>query len=155
MTPIIMLDRLVEHLQAITENFELQSNVTGITKAPQVIAGYLPEKKPVQKQNVPDFPYVIVRYLQEEDDNDGVIASVKIIVGTYSQDAQDGWRDPLNILTRIKQDLLARPVFGESFRVEKPIKTELPEEQPFPEWWGAITLQVIMPQMEEEGGFLS
>lgn len=154
MTPIIMLDRLVEHLQSITENFEMQTNILGIKKAPQVVAGYLSEKKPAQKQEVPDYPYVIVRFLKDDDDNEGAAARVKIIVGTYSQDAQDGWRDPLNILTRIKQELLARPVFGESFRVEKPIETEMPEEQPYPEWWGSLTLNVIMPQMEEEGGFL-
>ncbi|MDT3416169.1 hypothetical protein QO009_002037 [Brevibacillus aydinogluensis] len=151
MTPIVMLDQLVERLKSIVSNFELPSNVEGVKKAPQVLAGYLPEKR--QNQDQPDLPYVIARFLGDNETDEQATATVKIIVGTYSKDQKDGWRDTLNVLTRIKQELLARPVFGGSFLVARPIKTELPEEHPYPEWWGTITLDVIIPQMEEEGGF--
>jgi hypothetical protein len=154
MTPIIMLDRLVERIEAIVSNIELPSNLEGVKTAPRVVAGYLPEKKPTQKQDPPDIPYVIVRFLEANETNQNATATVKVIVGTYSKDTQDGWRDTLNVLTRIKQELLARPVFGGSFLVDRPIKTELPEEHPYPEWWGSLTLNVIVPLMEEEGGIL-
>lgn len=152
MTPTMMIDRLVERLRGIVSTYELSANVSGVKKAPQVIAGYLPQKKATQKQDIPDFPYVIVRFLKDNDTQELSQVRVKIIVGTYSEDAQNGWRDTLNILTRVKQELLAQPVFGGSFLVNRPIETELPEEQPFPEWYGMLTLNVTVPQMIEEGG---
>lgn len=151
MTPIKLVDTLIEYLKPVVETFELQSNIKGIKKAPQITGGFLNEKKPQQMQDVPDFPFVIVRYLEDEDNEDAAIASVRIIAGTYSEDAKDGWRDCLNVVTRIKQHLLAHPFIGGPFRVEKPMRTELPEEQPVPEWIASLTIQVVIPVIEEEG----
>jgi len=153
MTPIVLVDRLKEFIIPIVANFELQSNVAGIKKAPEVISGYLPEKKPGSKQNPPDLPCVIVRYLEDNDTGDGDTAKVKIIAGTYSEDEQDGWRDCMNVITRIKESLMEQRFLG-PFKIEYPVKTELPEEQPYPEWVAFMTLTVAIPQIQEEGGYL-
>lgn len=151
MTPIILVDELVKFITPVVAEFDLQSNVAGVKKAPQVLAGYLKEKKPGAKQNPPDFPYVIVRYLDDSDTEDGSVATVKIYAGTYSEDEQGGWRDALNILTRIKVALLKQRFIGGPFRIEYPVKTELPEEQPYPEWVAWLTLTVAIPHVIEEG----
>jgi hypothetical protein len=155
MTPIILVDELIEFIKPVVANFELQTNVKDAPKkAPQVVGGFLNEKKPGDKQDPPDFPWVIVRYLDDDDTVDDNTAKVRIIAGTYSQDAQDGWRDALNVITRIKQALLKEKFFGRAFIVEKPIKTEQPEEQPYPEWVAMMTVTVTMPQIQYEGGDL-
>ncbi|MFY0545456.1 hypothetical protein [Brevibacillus sp. H7] len=154
MTPNLLVDELIKFIEPVVANFDLESNVKGIRKSPQVIGGYLEEKKPQQRQETPDFPYVIVRYLEDDDTDESNIASVRIIAGTYSEDEQNGWRDCMNVVTRIKQALLEQPIIGERFRVQKPMKTQLPEEQPFPEWMALLTVQVVIPQTEEEGGYL-
>ncbi|QGQ95865.1 hypothetical protein EHS13_13760 [Paenibacillus psychroresistens] len=155
MTPIILIDSLIAFVEMAVVNFELQSNNPDIKKAPQVLGGYLDEKKPGPKQDPPDFPYVIIRYLEDDDQQDGNNAKVRIMAGTYSEDAKDGWRDAMNVITRIKQALLKQGIIGGCFRVEKPIKTELPEEQPYPEWVALMTISVVMPQIYEEGGYQS
>lgn len=153
MTPILLVDTLIDVIKAAVTNFDLDANVSGIKKAPQVISGYLKEKKPGQKQDPPDFPYVIVRYLEDTDNENESTATVRIISGTYSEDEQNGWRDCMNVITRIKQELLKKRSFG-PFRIEYPLKTELPEEQPYPEWVAMLTLNVVIPQVQEEGGYL-
>jgi hypothetical protein len=154
MTPIELVDKLVEFIKPVVTEFELDSNVHGVKKSPQVIAGYLKEKKPKQHQNPPDIPFVIVRYLEDTDKDDGDMATVKVIAGTYSEDEQDGWRDAMNVITRIKKALLEQRLIGGPFRVEYPIKTELPEEQPYPEWAAFLIVNVSIPHILEEGGYL-
>ena len=46
MTPIDLVDRLIEEIKVIVKDFHLDTNVPGVKKAPQVISGYLGEKKP-------------------------------------------------------------------------------------------------------------
>jgi len=151
MTPIMLVDDLIDFLKPVVANYELDSNVKGVRKPPQVLGGFLPDKRPTQQQETPDFPWVIVRYIEDDDTEESNMATVKIMAGTYSEDPQNGWRDALNVITRIKQELLKHPTVKERFRIEKPIKTELPEEQPYPEWVAWMTFQVEMPQIEEEG----
>lgn len=156
MTPIMMVDALIEFIKPVVTDFVLDSNIEGIKKAPAVISGYLSEKKTreqQQQQAMPDFPYVIVRYLEDNDTDESNMAQVRIICGTYSKDEQNGWRDAMNVAFRIKQALLAAGKFGNAFHVEKPIKTELPEEQPFPEWIALLTLSVSVPQTQQEIDF--
>ena len=153
MTSISLIDRLIKFIRPVVEEFELQSNVTGVKKAPQVISGYLREKKPGHRQDPPDFPYVIVRYIDDTDTINGATATVRILVGTYSEDEQGGWRDALNVATAIKIALKKQSYFG-PFKIEYPIKTELPEDQPYPEWVAFMTLTVTIPQIQEEGGYL-
>jgi len=154
MTPLILVDKLIEFITLVVVNFELESNIPGIKKAPQVISGYLKEKKPKEKQTVPDFPYVIVRYLDDTDTSESNTATVRVIAGTYSEDEQGGWRDCVNVITRIKEALLKQRFIGGPFKIEYPIKTELPEEQPYPEWVAFLTLNVTIPSIQEEGGYL-
>ena len=152
MTPIMLIDRLIDFIKPVVAEYVLPSNVPWITKAPQVLGGYLPEKKPRPGQDPPDFPYVIVRYLEDDDTYEENTATVRIIAGAYSEDTQDGWRDCMNVITKIKTALLKQRFFG-PFKIEKPVKTELPEEQPYPEWVAFLMLTITIPQVQEEGGY--
>lgn len=150
MTPIDLVDRLIEEIKVIVKDFHLDTNVPGVKKAPQVISGYLGEKKPGAKQDPPDFPFVIVRYLEDNDDGQQHTANIRILVGTYSEDAQNGWRDTLQVATRIKNELLKKRFIG-PFSIEYPVKMEIYEEQPCPEWAASVTFSVSMPKVQEEG----
>jgi hypothetical protein len=152
MTPIVCVDDLVVFIESVVKDFVLETNTKGIRKAPQVIGGYLEDKKPGAQQNPPDIPYVIVRYLEDNDTDESNTAQFRIIAGTYSQDEQNGWRDVVNVITRIKVALLKKKFIG-AFCIERPMRTELPEEQPFPEWVCVLTITVTMPQVQEEGVF--
>jgi hypothetical protein len=154
MTPIAMVDELIEFIKPVVAEFTLQTNVKGADpKPPQVIGGFLKDKQPNEKQDPPDFPFVIVRFLEENDNPDENTAQVRIYVGTYSDDPQNGWRDAMNVAQKIKHHLLSKRYFG-SFCAERPFKTTLLEEQPMPEWIVEMTVTVSMPQIQYEMGDL-
>ena len=146
MTPIELVDALVEFLKEVVKEYDLSTKVDGISKAPDVHAGYLPPKS--KDDSATEFPYIIVRYLSE-DDVDADTVNVGLIIGTHSEDEQNGWRDPLNIATRIKI-ALKKVRYIDSYSLSGPIKIELFEEQPFPYWFAIMDLNFNIPQVQFE-----
>jgi hypothetical protein len=59
----------------------------------------------------------------------------------------------MNVITRIKEALLEQKFLG-PFKIEYPVKCELPEEQPYPEWVAILSLTAAIPRVQEEGGYL-
>lgn len=152
MTPIILVDKLIEFIKPVVADFRLETNVKGLSpRAPQVQGGYLKEKLPnqIQAQAEPDFPNVIVRFVEMTDREDGSVATVKIMAGTHSHDEKDGWRDCMNVITRIKTALIKKGTIG-PFRFNTPYLLELPEEQMHPYWVAVLTLNVEVPQPQIE-----
>jgi len=155
MTPVMMIDELVERIKEIVQQLRLGTTDPDIQRAPQVWAETVP-KKSATESGSSDVPWVIVRFIEDEEDDDRCLATVRIITGTFSEDEREGWRDILNVTTRIKSELLKNPLFGGNrFRIERPFLTEIPEEQPFPVWIGVQTVKVAMPKIDEEGGYQS
>ncbi|MBP2655888.1 MAG: hypothetical protein H6Q73_3457 [Firmicutes bacterium] len=149
----IMLDELVKHIQKATEKLQLVTQ-KGTARAPQVVSGYLPPKDPKDIDGVEDFPYVIIRYLSDNSDDDGATAQVKVICGVYSDDDQRGWQDLMNVMNAIRTHLLRQMAFGKCFSVELPVKREIPEEQGAPYWEGWFTLEISIPTILEEDDYV-
>jgi len=144
----IMMDELVKVLKEATSTLQLETP-KGVFRAPQVVDGYLPTKNPKDTEATEDFPYVIARYLNDTSNDEGAMAQVKVICGTYSEDDQRGWRDLLNLTNAIKTYLLSHRLLGGCFSIELPLKREFPEEQPAPEWVGWFTLNISIPSIME------
>lgn len=142
-TPISLIDAVRDFCEEVTKQYFLETNKNH-NKEPQVVTGYLPTKKSTDK---PDFPYVIVRFMEGNDSQDSTV-NLKIIVGTYDEeDDSNGWRDVLNILQRIRTELFKRQALANKYRVELPFKYLLPEDQPYPEWIGWIETKWIIPSI--------
>lgn len=132
------------HLLPILADFVLQTG-KGEAKAPQVVAGYLPPKN---ANDEPEFPYVGLRLLEGEDTTEDGKATVKIYIGTHDEDA-NGWRDAANVLFRIREHLLTKPVLAERYRLELPLRWKIYEEQVFPQWFAELTTSWIVPRPVE------
>lgn len=149
LTPLLLLEELKLFLEGVVADYSLETN-KGQLKAPQVIEGWLPPK---ESNDIPDVPYVILRMTDGEDNSDIARTNVKILIGTYSEEV-DGWKDAVNVLLRIRQQLLTVRTLGKKFRMELPLKWKLFEEQPYPIWIGEITTiwAVALPieQVEED-----
>jgi len=147
MTPVLLVDEIKSFIEEVVKNYWLETN-KDTNKAPQVVTGYLPPKKSTPD---PDYPFVIVRLVEGSDSQDGATVTVKIIVGTYSEDVQNGWRDVASIIQRIWTELFKKRIIAQKYRVEYPMKFEMSEEQPFPEWVGIMTTTwtVAHPVFEE------
>ncbi len=139
MTPLLLIDELRMFLENIAKTYILETGKSQ-PKAPQVVEGWLPPK---ESQDTPDIPYIIIRLTEGEDTDEVARATIKILVGTYSED-NDGWKDSMNILLRIRERLLTMRTIENKFRIELPLKWKLFEEQPYPIWIGEITTNWIV-----------
>ena len=131
-TTLLLIDELCTVVQEATGNLMLETENSNNLTAVQVIPGFLDDDSP--KAGKPDsipVPFVIVRLLSAEDGSQQSTAIVKIIATTYSRHGQ-GWRDALEVLERIRQTLLTNRTVAKKFRLEFPVKIEVPEERPWP-----------------------
>lgn len=150
----LLIDELRDFIEKVVKNYWLETNKKDIEKPPQVVAGYLSSKKPTndEKKDIPDYPYVICRLLGGEDTRQNGAVTIKIIIGTYSEDEQNGWRDVANIIQKIWIELFKKQIVANQFKVEYPMSFEMPEEQPFPEWVGWMNTTWIVAHPVLEGG---
>lgn len=148
LSAVNLVDALREYIESAIKELRLPAANKSGDKQPQVISGYLPEKKPIKQQVIPDIPFVIVRYLGDE----GNAAKIKLLIAVYSEEETEGWRDLLRVMERMKISLLKQRIIGRAFRLaENSIKLEMLEEQPYPAWYGIITCNYELPPIVEEG----
>ena len=150
-----VLDNLVQFLHDNLQDFLLQTE-NGNEVPPKVYDGYLPPKqnnRAGRNEDTPlqeDYPFIIVRYL---DDDDEMYVSnrvaYRIIVGTYSDDEQHGWRENMGLMIRIKSLLRQQQIIGAANLVGK-IETRLFEEQRKPSWHGYMVVEYEIPQIQEK-----
>lgn len=154
MLNIDLIDKLVAFLNEELKEMRLSTKDENIEKAPTVYDGYLPPKATSSRRGddteQEDYPFVIVRYLDEDDElYKENVATFRLVVGTYSKDEQRGWRDTLNVMNRIKITLMKKRVIGAAALTGK-IITSLFEEQSKPMWHGAMLVQFNLPQVAWE-----
>lgn len=158
MLNIDLIDKLVVFLNEELKEMRLPTKDENIKKAPMAYDGYLPPKTPSSRRGddteQEDYPFVIVRYLGEDDKiYDENVAELKLVIGTYSKDEQRGWRDTLNVMNRIKLALGKKQVI-EAASLTGTISIRLFEEQTKPMWHGVMEVQFNLPQVEWDGSVL-
>ena len=153
MTPLFLLEALREVI------YEKIKGMTIEERPVQVRTGFLPPKinKPDSDPDEENtVPFVLVRLLEGEDTFDHAGVTVAIYVCTWSE-SEKGWRDAVNVMMAIRLLLEQYPTLDERYRLEYPFKWKMFEDQPWPEWFGAITTkwEFAKPQSLEglEGGW--
>lgn len=145
-------DALVEFLQDALKDYLLPSK-EGIEKAPKVYDGYLPSKKNERRgedDSEQDYPFIIVRYIGDEDELSKQNTVIfKILIGTYNNDEQHGWRDTVGLMIRIKTKLKEQQTFG-SANLTGTIGSALFENQRKPLWRGLMEVEFEMPQIQRK-----
>lgn len=110
---------------------------------------FLPQRNAESiKNDVKEFPYIIIRPSGGKDDEDAARATVKMLVGVQSADDK-GAIDMFNLMEDIRQDFLRNRILDRKFRLEK-LSWEFFDEQPYPEWIGQITTEWTLPTIREE-----
>ncbi|MDR1048183.1 MAG: hypothetical protein LBL51_00375 [Synergistaceae bacterium] len=96
------------------------------------------------------FPCAVVRLDEGTDSIDGGNAAVRIVVGVFDNrmDSQ-GDRDVLSILHRIRQSLLEKPLIMNTFRLMRPMKWRLYEENSWPIYFGDVETTWLIPSPQE------
>ena len=138
----LLVEDLSVYLQKKLKEFSLETKKG--RRAVKIFKYFLPTKR---KETEDDFPLIIIRPFEGEDSKQSD-ATVKFICGVYSQD-EEGIYDLISLMEKVRLALLEDYEINPKFRLEqtenKPLKWEISEDQPYPQWLGAITATFNVP----------
>jgi hypothetical protein len=159
MIALNLQDALVSRLQEIFSDYALPVK-SGAVKNVKVFSQYLPRPKgPTVKPGgereeesetiygpsdyEENFPCIIVKFDEatdkEENTPDATLISVRILIGVYDPTPDEqGYRDVMNIMETIRQELLSARYLERKYKLEMPFKWYLFEDQPWPVFFGQI-----------------
>lgn len=146
MTTMELMENLAAFLRGAVSEYTAQTKEG--TAPVEVYAGYPPIRtKPGQS---PSFIYALVTSFQDEEGNKLSSAAVEIGFSIADDDPRDGWRSLTNIMEHVRQAMLKKRTIANKHRLELPIKGEIADNQPFPQWQGRITARYTIGQPVEE-----
>lgn len=96
--------------------------------------GFLPRRNTAHEKQTQD-PCVLIRPIEIVDDDNGSTVKMQILIVTYNSDMNDGHLELYHILECIRRFIEQSPILERRFMLNMPLKTLIPEEQPWPEWW--------------------
>ena len=138
----LLVEDLSVYLQKKLKEFSLETKKG--RRSIKIFKYFLPTKR---KETEDDFPLIIIRPFEGEDSKQSD-ATVKFICGVYSQD-EEGIYDLISLMEKVRLALLEDYEINPKFRLEqtenKPLKWEISEDQPYPQWLGAITATFNVP----------
>jgi hypothetical protein len=121
--------------------------VGDVSIVPAVHIGFLPHKTR-EKLDVPEFPCIIVRAL-EGSDEDSSQPTIKLFFGVETQE-EDGFLHLVNLMERVRIALLRKGILDNRYRLERPYKWKVYEEQADPVFIGEATTTWTMATVLEE-----
>lgn len=153
----LLIDDLVAYLEtAFKENLLLSEE--GDYKPPQIVNGWLPHKRSSGPKDR-DFPFIIVRPKSgATTDHANSQVTIQLLLGTYSEE-YDGYQHNMQLLARLRLALFGLPslTLNNRYRIEYPLKWELFDDQPWPEWAMKVetnwTVYTPQPADDLEGDF--
>lgn len=113
--------------------------------------GALPPKR--SGENEQDFPFIVIRPSDGEDDEEGSTVTVKIICGIYTGEGVDGgFNDVLNMVGRCRRAFLQSQLLEKKYVLKLPIGWKLGEDEesghPHPYYHGTITTTWDLPPID-------
>ena len=146
MTVYSVMKDLKGYLEEVVKSAQL-STKNNIGRIPKIILGYLDPLEDEEEKE--DFPYIILRYIEDGIEEEESTLKLKLIFGVHSLDTY-GWVDVLHLMELVKLGLLKKQMFS-FYSVMKKIKSSMPEEQPYPYFFGFMELPLNIPQQQMEG----
>ena len=122
---------LRDHAADVLKEFRLPVK-NGEPRSPNIFNGYLPPKR---SGNNDDFPFVTVTLDSGEIAQSHSEIKVSFIIGCYTQE-YDGHEYCLNVYERLVRSLCSLPggLLDGRYILHLPIRWELLQEQPYPQW---------------------
>lgn len=89
-------------------------------------------------------PYIVIRPVEVTDSNEGSVIRLQLLMMTYSSDQKMGHLDLYHLAEIVRQAVEQNPIIGEMYLLRMPVKTLIPEDQPWPEWWAYMELNYTL-----------
>lgn len=152
MTPLQCADEVAAFLRRqITADEEdvrtlfNSANEISESETVHVITGFLPRVTTNEKKKEL-CPAIVVRPENVTDTDDGSQVKLLISVTTYDEDKEKGYISLYNLLEWVRFKLLANSPVVERWDLSGSLETVIPDEQPFPQWWGYLEGSFVLPQ---------
>lgn len=114
-----------------------------------VYAGFLPYVSSM-KDKAKLCPAIVVRPQSVKDGEAETIVSMVIAATVYDEDMFRGCMPLYHLLEYIRYQILTEPlVAGRYYLKPGALETTIPDEQPYPQWWGRIDFDVVLPQPQK------
>ncbi len=138
--------------------FRVPDNDPGNYIPPQFFIGAVPPKRkkndPLHELN-PVYPFIVNRFWDGEDMDDGSRAMIKTICGIYTAgDVESGEQDLINMVFRCRRLILEKCMLDDRYELELPLKWSFGDvddrhSQPFPFYGGALLSRWKIPAVEK------
>jgi len=169
MTPVVLLDELKRFAEEAVKDITLPvrplKNITtpeyrekkGISENGEVIRGppkvykmRLPNKEAEQNE----IPYIVLQYLTGKDEKkDGESAEatcqIRLLFAVYSEDGSEGAVDLLNVITRLRVELLKKVQVG-NFLLRRPLENIIYIDDTTPYFLGEMLTLWEIPNINRE-----
>lgn len=155
MTPTILLEELKKYIEEKTKDILLPvRNKRGEEeqeRPPKVYLMNLPSKEDETQQ----VPYILIKYLTGKDDlppgeDPEAQASIRIIVATYAEDAEEGSMALLNVMSTLRYNFLKEQEIGGQFRLILPLENIIYPDNTRPYYLGEMMSLWTLPTIERE-----
>ncbi len=127
-----------------------ESRIVKWDKPVAVYAGYLPLAASRQEQEEL-CPAVVVRPAEVSDKENESLVTIAVSVTTLDTDKKQGCLSLYHLLEVVRYALhTEQTIAGKYLIKDGTMRTVIPDQQPFPQWWGVIELQIYLPQPERK-----
>ncbi len=153
-TQIEMLNSLKEYLKEKTKNLILTARVEKNSlqeakRPPFIFIGDLPQPD----ERTTRVPYIIIKLVQGKDELNESTCNVRIIAVTYNKNNDECYMECLNVIEKIRENLLKDVVVCERFSCRKPLEYLIYEDDIQPYCIGELMTVWEMPQIIREVDF--
>lgn len=150
MTPLQCANEIADFLRKEIAQDQEGVQTIFVDKPPEieeirVFVGFLPRVSTnAEKKRL--CPAIVVRPESVSDTDDGSSVKLLFSVTTYDEDKESGYISLYNLLEWIRFKLLSNSPIGERWDLRSSLETAVPDEQPFPQWWGYLEGSFVLPQ---------
>lgn len=146
MTSVELMNNLADYIREVVKDYSSQQKAGDIPVA--VYSGW----PPIRMASAEKESFIYALALEWEDKEDGAFSTCKAEIGfsIYDDDKEQGCFSLYNIMEHVRQALLKHRTLNGRNRLELPLKSVVSDDQPYPQWQGAITATYTIGQSIEE-----
>ena len=144
MTPLGCAEGIVDFIK---ERLEANDELTNSgEKQYKVYTGFLTIG--MSRSEIKDLaPAIIVRPTEVTDGEQETVAVIGIYITDYDEDRVEGCKTLFHIMEFLRFELLTNNPIRMKYNIKSgSMISSLPDEQPYPQWWGSIHFEVNLPQ---------
>lgn len=140
MTPWLCAEEVAEFLRGEIAYYDEKAAGVG-----EVHAGFLPIAKVAQLRKE-SCPYIVIRPHKVKDERKTRRVSMAIYVVVCPAEEDGGAESLYHILEFLRFSLLSKnPISNRWMIVDGELETSIPDEQPYPKYWGRIDFDIALP----------